>query len=503
MRTIEQLLLTFLLNSFWQVALVASVAALCARLLRGAALRHGHLIWVLALASSLCLPVLTSALLSRNSLSTVPTGAAVDGSTYAGEVSFADAPAQAMSVDTSVRLNKWAVVTLLALYLLLLLWRGVRLFRAWRRTRSVRDSARAFEFDETVRAILARSQRAFGVARVRVLCSERVSVPVTVGVLQPLVILPDALAREPEADLLTSAIGHELAHVARRDYLFNLFYEIIFLPLSFHPAAALVRRRIVQTRELICDEWVAERLLSPEVYARSLLQLAGSAEPFGRRAGTVSVGVNDADILEVRIMSLLKKTTLKVRGNRTWLAAAALLLAVPCAAAGAFATRFTVESLDSAAGAQGQAAGQDQQSEEQARRERREKEEAEVKERAARDPQFRAELEARERRGREEREIAEKRQAELARLAKVSMDQAIQIATAQQPGKVLECALMGEHWESPVKLAKDGQVIYHVVILSGDESNPTRTHVLVNAVDGTIIVSKGELRRDAPSREQP
>jgi beta-lactamase regulating signal transducer with metallopeptidase domain len=503
MRTIEQLLLTFLLNSFWQVALVALVAALCARLLRGAALRHRHLIWVLALGSSLCLPVLTSALLSRNSLPTAPTDAALDGSTYAGEVSFADAPAQAMSVDTSVRLNRRAGALLLALYVLLLLWRGVKLFRALRRTRSISQSARAFEFDETVRAILARSQRAFGVTRVRVLCSERVRVPVTVGVLKPLVILPDALARGREADLLTSAIGHELAHVARRDYLFNLLYEIIFLPLSFHPAAALVRRRIVQTRELICDESVAERLLSPEVYARSLLQLAGSAKPFGSRAGTVSVGVSDADILEVRIMSLLKKTTLKVRGNRTWLVAAALLLAVPCAAAGAFATRFTVESLDSAADTQEQSAGQNQQSEEQARRERREKEEAEMKERAARDPQFRAELEARERRGREEREIRVRELTELARLAKISMDQAIQIATAQQPGKVLECSLTGEHWESPGKLAADGLVLYHVVILSGDASNPTRAQVLVNAVDGTIFRSEVEGRRDDAKREQP
>jgi beta-lactamase regulating signal transducer with metallopeptidase domain/uncharacterized membrane protein YkoI len=503
MRTTEQLLLTFLLNSLWQAALVAAVAALCARLLRGAALRYKHLLWVLALTSSLCLPAITSAFLSRRSLSPKPTGVTLTGSMDAGEAPLTDAPARAMSADTSVRLNRWAVVILLALYGLLLQWRGVKLFRAWRRTRSIRNSARAFEFGEPLRAILARSQRAFGVARVRVLCSERVRVPITVGVLKPLVILPDALARERDTDLLTSAIGHELAHVARRDYLFNLVYEITFLPLSFHPAAALLRRRIVQTRELICDELVAERLLAPEVYARSLLQLAGSAKPFGRRAGTVSVGVSDADILEVRIMSLLKKTTSKVRGNRMWLVAAASLLAVPCVAAGAFATRFTVEPLDSVADVQEQATGQDQQGEEQARRERRAKEEAELKERDALDPKLKAELAAREQRGREEREVAEKRQTELARLAKISMDQAIQIATAQQPGKVLECGLMGEHWESPVKLAKDGQVIYHVVILSGDESSPTRTNVLVNAVDGTIIASKAEARRDATNKEQP
>jgi hypothetical protein len=38
-------------------------------------------------------------------------------------------------------------------------------------------------------------------------------------------------------------------------------------------------------------------------------------------------------------------------------------------------------------------------------------------------------------------------------------------------------------------------VLYHVVILTGDEAKPTRTHVLVNAVDGTIFKTDKEERR--------
>ena len=83
------------------------------------------------------------------------------------------------------------------------------------------------------------------------------------------------------------------------------------------------------------------------------------------------------------------------------------------------------------------------------------------------------------------------------------MEQAIQIATSQQPGKVLECSLNGEHWEEPGKLAKDGQVFYHVVILSGDEASPEATHVLVNAIDGTILKTEKELPRTMRRSEQP
>ena len=41
-------------------------------------------------------------------------------------------------------------------------------------------------------------------------------------------------------------------------------------------------------------------------------------------------------------------------------------------------------------------------------------------------------------------------------------------------------------------LAKDVEVFYHVVIHSGDEANPTVTHIWVNAIDGSIMNSEKE-----------
>mgnify|MGYP003693759103 CR=1 FL=1 len=89
--------------------------------------------------------------------------------------------------------------------------------------------------------------------------------PVTVGVFRRIIILPQRFVREVNQDVLRSAIGHELVHVARRDYLTNLIFEFIYVPLSFHPAAAFARRRIKHTRELCCDETVAAKLIQPEV----------------------------------------------------------------------------------------------------------------------------------------------------------------------------------------------------------------------------------------------
>jgi uncharacterized membrane protein YkoI len=90
--------------------------------------------------------------------------------------------------------------------------------------------------------------------------------------------------------------------------------------------------------------------------------------------------------------------------------------------------------------------------------------------------------------------------AALIRLAKINMDQAIQVATSQHPGKVMMCSLGAKGWEEPGKLGIDGSVFYHVII--ADEVNPgVSTHVWVNAIDGTVIKTEKELPRKMRSPE--
>jgi uncharacterized membrane protein YkoI len=82
------------------------------------------------------------------------------------------------------------------------------------------------------------------------------------------------------------------------------------------------------------------------------------------------------------------------------------------------------------------------------------------------------------------------KQAALVRLARITMEQAIQIATSHTPGKVLHASLDADKWEEPGKLAKDGTVFYQVIV--GDESGGPATYTVINAVDGTVITSSKE-----------
>ena len=87
-------------------------------------------------------------------------------------------------------------------------------------------------------------------------------------------------------------------------------------------------------------------------------------------------------------------------------------------------------------------------------------------------------------RRRAERELIARQQAELAKQANITMQQAIQIATNQYPGTVLESRLVRE----------SNQACYVLTILSDNGTVTTSTRVLISAIDGTVLKTMKEER---------
>jgi len=503
MKISSQVLLNFLLNSFWQIALVAVLASVASWLLRNSAARYRHWIWVTALLLSFGIP-LTTAWQSQNLKASILPALNVEETippVSAAEFEGTELAATKIAPEAFL-LSQPLALALLTIYFLVVCYSVARLVQAWIATRRLKLSAIEISEDSRLTAILEQCSSALigseESAQLRV--SAQVPVPVTIGMFAPVIILPQQLIAEDNRELLTSAIGHELIHVHRRDYALNLIYELLYLPLSFHPFAALIRRRIRQTRELSCDEVVAERILTPEAYARSLIKLASSAPPLQRLSVSTTVGIADADILEARIMSLLKKTKSDTRRKRILLIAVSLLLLIPCFAAASFAMKFDLKPTDTVS------QGQEKEQQERARTERKrvdvlmemdQKEAEEMKNRIASDPALREKMETRRAL---EFKLSAIRQAALVKLARISMDQAIQIATSQKPGKVLECSLDAEHWKEPGVLADDSYVFYRVLLVASDEvESGAITHLWVNATDGSII----KVEKELPRRREP
>jgi len=146
-----------------------------------------------------------------------------------------------------------------------------------------------------------------------------------------------------------AALGHELAHIRRRDFGLNLLYEAASLPICFHPLSLLIRARLAQTRELACDEMAAALLSSVTDYARSLVRLAQTmfaAAPSAKT--TYAMGLFDTRALEERIMNILDTGKRRGKWARTrMLFAVGIIGAMSLAICG-----FSVRVADHAAAAQ-------------------------------------------------------------------------------------------------------------------------------------------------------
>ena len=327
METISRSLLTFLLNSLWQIPLAAAVAALVCRLMRNGPTSHRHAVWVAALVAAILLPLASVRTRSAGAHSALRRLAGGYARRRIRRCSGLPRRCPRLRRRRPSRTISFAATTASILLCALPSVRplpprpsglGLRPHRA-----DPQPGAIPPQSQTALDRVWTRCQEAFGLTGVELLVSPQVSGPVTAG---RAIILPESLLAEPSEDVLTTAIGHEMAHIARRDFACNLLYELLYLPIGFHPAAWLIRREIERTREMACDELVTHRLLDAGVYARSIMSIATGMMALPRPGYTL--GVFDGDILEARIRRLVERPVANLKRARLLLATGLAALAL-------------------------------------------------------------------------------------------------------------------------------------------------------------------------------
>jgi bla regulator protein blaR1 len=98
-------------------------------------------------------------------------------------------------------------------------------------------------------------------------------VPAAAGYLRPAILLPVGLLAGLPAGQVEFILIHELAHIARRDYLVNLMQSVVESLLFYHPAVWWVSSVIRNEREHCCDDLVVALEGDPRGYAAALLAL--------------------------------------------------------------------------------------------------------------------------------------------------------------------------------------------------------------------------------------
>lgn len=183
----------------------------------------------------------------------------------------------------------------------------------------LRRSARLLE-DGEVAAACRRLRSTLRIGRnVAVAVCERVAVPVLVGVIRPMILLPPAILTGCSPAQIEMILIHELAHVRRWDLLVNLIQRLIEAALFFHPVIWWLSSRVRLEREECCDAVVLEQTGAPQAYAETLASIAlpGLGAPQAAVAftnGHLVIRIRHILDLEEETMNVSRKALLTVAG---------------------------------------------------------------------------------------------------------------------------------------------------------------------------------------------
>ncbi|MEL6588926.1 MAG: M56 family metallopeptidase [Bacteroidota bacterium] len=116
--------------------------------------------------------------------------------------------------------------------------------------------------------------RKLGIDRpVQLLESGRVKVPMVLGHIKPVVLLPLGLLSGISPKQLESILAHELSHIRRYDFLVNQIVALIEMVFFYHPAYWWVANQIEEYREHCCDDLAVAVCEDAITYARMLTEL--------------------------------------------------------------------------------------------------------------------------------------------------------------------------------------------------------------------------------------
>ena len=272
-------------------------------------------------------PVISAAPVAKPTGTAVP--ASVDPAEPAGQSGGAvtankpAVPAETVPAETAraVSLQEalgWCWLTGAALLLL------IKAVRYTALTRKLRVDARPVT-DGKVLRLLHMTAGSIGLTPIPALyITEGIGSPLLLGLLRPVVLLPEAVIENGSA--LTYILRHELTHARRRDILYKWCVELVLCVHWFNPLAHLMARQIARACELSCDEAVAYRLDADGrlAYGTAVLNAAEHAALCGR---LLSAGLRgDKTNLKERLGTILKTGPKSKRATLVAIALALCLL---------------------------------------------------------------------------------------------------------------------------------------------------------------------------------
>lgn len=265
-----------LVHFVWQGAAIGSAAALVLRACRRCAASTRYLIACGAMVAMLMCVAATAASIEPP----IAEGTTASGSIHSRLIARRDVllPVYAPQTSDSPRLSNTQRIErllprIVAAWLIGVFVLLARVATGWWRVRRLHKAASASVRSNWQAAANRIASRLRLTRMIPVVELPHIDVPLVVGCIRPIVVLPIAALSQLNAAQVEAILAHELAHVRRHDYLVNLLQTIAETLLFYHPAVWWVSARIRDDREHCCDDIAVAVCGDPVEYATALTEL--------------------------------------------------------------------------------------------------------------------------------------------------------------------------------------------------------------------------------------
>jgi TonB family protein len=312
-----------LIHFIWQGVLVAAVLKLALMLTshKKSQLRYGYS--TLAMLVNLLLPFITFFILYKP-----------DYLSFSGQASLT-ATIDSVSKTSMIQHNVWysniaeylpylamawlATITLLSSKLLVELYAVNQLPR---RNTIPADAKLTARFNALVTQLALTNQP-------RLVISLKTNVPIAIGWLKPVVLIPVSMLTGLTPNQLDMLILHELAHIRRHDYLVNFIQTLVEILLFFHPAVLWVSNQMRNEREYCSDDIAVKNCGDAIAYAHTLADTASLCNKHRNRSiPSMAMAASGGD-LKQRVVRLIDQHHC-TNGNdiSKWVASLVIILSI-------------------------------------------------------------------------------------------------------------------------------------------------------------------------------
>src|SRR6202163_2076044 len=333
MNAVLHALATYCVTALWMGAAIAALTALVVRFWRPLDAATRYAVWYVALVAVVLGPLATTVAMEY----TRPAARAADL-----DLAFRNAPGIRTQVNVAlprtrlqIAIPPYAAFGAAVLWLLVVLGGAARFGAgAVVLARLKRDALPLAPERRSALLLWNAHAAAPGARRARLCVSDRVEVPVAVGLFDGMVVLPQHILDAFEPGDVDRFVLHELAHLERRDDWTAVFERLAQIVLFFNPAVHVIARRLDLEREIACDDRVVAATSDVRSYAVGLTRMAAATSWPHRGIAAPAIFVTRRQ-LSLRVEELLSEHRFTARRIAIAPAAFALIASLGIAAAAA------------------------------------------------------------------------------------------------------------------------------------------------------------------------